>query len=292
MSEAVPGEQAHTAASAWPVLQVPTSWQTLDFISDLHLQLSEPATFAAWQRYMQTTPAQAVFILGDLFEVWVGDDVLELQAAVSTDTDSGFERACVKVIREAAQRLQVFVMHGNRDFLMGEQFAKACQATLLHEPTVLAFADQRWLLSHGDALCVDDADYMQFRTQVRSPSWQREFLAQPLKQRQQIAAELRAQSRSHQRNASSYVDVNAQAARQYLLQAQASTLIHGHTHRPGEHELSSAQHQGLRRVVLSDWDARASPARAQVLRLQLQDTAAANSYRQHSLQRLDLASAT
>jgi UDP-2,3-diacylglucosamine hydrolase len=291
MSKALPGEQAHNAASAWPVLQVPAPWQILDFISDLHLQASEPATFAAWQHYMQTTPAQAVFILGDLFEVWVGDDVLELPAA-ALDTEGSFERNCAEVIREAAQRLQVFVMHGNRDFLMGEHFAKAYQFTLLHEPTVLAFADQRWLLSHGDALCVDDADYMQFRAQVRSASWQQEFLAQPLHQRQRIAADLRAQSRSHQRNATSYADVNAQAARHYLVQAQASTLIHGHTHRPSEHELSSAQHKDLRRVVLSDWDANATPARTQVLRLQLKDASTAKAARQHSLQRLDLASAT
>ncbi len=230
------------------------SWHAVDFISDLHLQASEPATFDAWQRYMQGTPADAVFILGDLFEVWVGDDVLQ---------EHGFEDHCAQVIRQAAGRMAIFFMHGNRDFLVSHDLMATCNATLLADPTVLSFNDQRWLLSHGDALCIEDTAYMAFRHQVRSPDWQRTFLAKPLAERQAIARGLRQQSESLKKSGAEYADVDASAARQLLLQANASSLIHGHTHKPAQHDLG----HGLRRVVLSDWDAAAKPPRAEVLRL-------------------------
>ena len=230
------------------------SWQAVDFISDLHLQASEPATFTAWQRYMQTTPADAVFMLGDLFEVWVGDDVLQ---------ERGFEHQCAQVIEQTAARVPTFFMHGNRDFLVGSGLMTACNTTLLHDPTVLSFNDQRWLLSHGDALCLDDTAYMAFRQQVRSANWQQAFLAKPLAERQAIARGLRQQSEARKQTGAGYADVDAEAARQLLLQANASTLIHGHTHKPASHDLG----KGLQRVVLSDWDATANPPRAEVLRL-------------------------
>ena len=230
------------------------SWQAVDFISDLHLQASEPATFTAWQRYMQTTPADAVFMLGDLFEVWVGDDVLQ---------ERGFEHQCAQVIEQTAAREPTFFMHGNRDFLVGSGLMTACNTTLLHDPTVLSFNDQRWLLSHGDALCLDDTAYMAFRQQVRSANWQQAFLAKPLAERQAIARGLRQQSEARKQTGAGYADVDAEAARQLLLQANASTLIHGHTHKPASHDLG----KGLQRVVLSDWDATANPPRAEVLRL-------------------------
>ena len=131
-------------------LQAPPHWRTLDFISDLHLQASEPATLAAWQQYLQGTLAVALFILGDLFEVWVGDDAL--------DGPGSFEAQCVALLHTTSQRLPVFFMHGNRDFLVGDRFLQRSGATGLADPTVLAFAGQRWLLSHGDAVCVDDLD--------------------------------------------------------------------------------------------------------------------------------------
>ena len=230
------------------------SWQAVDFISDLHLQASEPATFDAWQHYMQTTPADAVFILGDLFEVWVGDDVLQ---------ERGFEDQCAQVIAQTAARVPTFFMHGNRDFLVGSGLMTACNTTLLHDPTVLSFNHQRWLLSHGDALCLDDTAYMAFRQQVRGADWQLGFLAKPLPERQAIARGLRQQSEAHKSSGADYADVDATAARQLLLEANATTLIHGHTHKPASHDLGS----GLQRVVLSDWDASASPPRAEVLRL-------------------------
>lgn len=239
---------------AIPELIAAPTWRAIDFISDLHLQASELATFHVWQQYMQGTPADAVFILGDLFEVWVGDDALQ---------SGSFESQCADVIRQTAERVPVFFMHGNRDFLVGSALMGLCHTRLLDDPTVLIFEGQRWLLSHGDALCIDDLPYMQFRAQVRSPEWQQAFLAQPLAERQAIARGLRQQSEARKQSGAEYADVDSQAARQLLHDAHSRTLIHGHTHKPAEHDLGDS----MRRVVLSDWDADAKPARAEVLRL-------------------------
>jgi UDP-2,3-diacylglucosamine hydrolase len=154
-------------------------------------------------------------------------------------------------------------MHGNRDFLVGSSLMAACNTTLLHDPTVLSFNDQRWMLSHGDALCLDDTAYMAFRQQVRSADWQQAFLTKPLAERQAIARGLREQSEARKKSGAEYADVCAQAARLLLLQADATTLIHGHTHKPATHDLGN----GLQRVVLSDWDAAAKPPRLEVMRL-------------------------
>ena len=237
-------------------LIAPSHWRTVDCISDLHLVASEPATFAAWQRYMAETSADAVCILGDLFEVWVGDD------AVAADP-GGFDAACMEVLRAAAGQRPVYFMHGNRDFLVGRAGLAACGVALLNDPTVLQFAGQRWLLSHGDALCLDDTDYLQFRALVRSPQWQTEFLAKPLAERQQIARGIRSQSEQRKRSGAIYADVDTTAARDWLQAAQAPVLIHGHTHRPARHDLGD----GLQRWVLSDWDLAATPPRGEALRL-------------------------
>ena len=233
------------------------AWQAVDFISDLHLLASDLQTFAAWQSYMQCTAADAMFILGDLFEVWVGDDVLQAK---------GFESQCVEVIQLTAKRMRVFFMHGNRDFLVGSSMMNACNATLLADPTVLSFNQQRWLLSHGDALCIDDTDYMAFRSQVRSAQWQKTFLGKPLAERQAIARGMREQSDARKSLIANHADVDKTAARQLLQQAQCMTLIHGHTHKPAVHDLGS----NLQRVVLGDWDASGTPPRAEVLRLSAQ----------------------
>jgi UDP-2,3-diacylglucosamine hydrolase len=242
------------ALPACATLAAPPGWQTVDFLSDLHLQASDPATFDAWQRYMQRTPADAVFILGDLFEVWIGDDA----AAVP-----GFASDCAAVLSAASLQKAVFFMHGNRDFLVGEAFMRRVGAQLLDDPTVLAYAGQRWLLSHGDALCLADTDYLQFRAQVRSPGWQQQFLARPLPERNAIARHLRSESEARKPPAAGYADVDTAAADAWLDAAEASTLIHGHTHRPAEHWLRD----GRRRIVLSDWDAGATPPRLEALRL-------------------------
>ena len=229
-------------------------WRTADFISDLHLQPGEPATFDAWRRYMRETPADALFILGDLFEAWVGDD-----AALAP----GFEADCATVLRATAQRLQLFFMHGNRDFLVGRGFIAACGATLLQDPTVLDFTGSRWLLTHGDLLCLDDSDYLNFREQVRAPAWQREFLARPLAERKAIAGAMRSQSEARKHSGAAYADVDTPAAQAWLDAARAQTLIHGHTHRPASHALDNRR----QRFVLSDWDAAAMPPRLEAVRL-------------------------
>ena len=240
-------------------LQAPAAWATVDFISDLHLRAEEPATFDAWANYLRSTPADAVFLLGDVFEVWVGDDVLRDPTA----QDECFEARCAHEMAAAAQRLSLFFMHGNRDFLVGQALMTGCGATLLADPTVLDFDGQRWLLSHGDALCLDDTEYLEFRRQVQQSAWRDAFLAKPLAEREAIARSLRTQSEARKHSGATYADVDNAAARQWLQAAGALTLIHGHTHRPATHDLG----HGLQRVVLSDWDAAATPPRAEVLRL-------------------------
>ncbi len=242
-------------------LAAPAAWRTVDFISDLHLHADEPATFAAWRQYLGNTPADAVFILGDLFEVWVGDDAVS--ADFLSHPEASFENRCAGALCQAASRRALFFMHGNRDFLVGQPFMASCGVSLLDDPTVLAFAGQRWLLTHGDALCLADTDYMQFRQQVRAKVWQQAFLARPLAERQAIARDMRRQSEARKLSGVAYADVDARAARQWLDAAQARTMIHGHTHKPARHDLG----EGCSRVVLSDWDAQALAPRADVLRL-------------------------
>jgi UDP-2,3-diacylglucosamine hydrolase len=237
-------------------LLAPASWRMLEFISDLHLQAAEPETFEAWRAYMAQTTADAVFILGDLFEAWVGDDMAH---------EPGFAADCASVLQATAAHAAVFFMHGNRDFLVGDGFLRNCRTVLLEDPTVLSFAGRRWLLTHGDALCLADTEYLQFRQQVRAPAWQRDFLSKPLPERKAIGRALRQQSEDRKQSGAEYADVDTAAARAWLDAADAQTLIHGHTHRPADHLLDASTRRS--RTVLSDWDAHATPARQQVLRL-------------------------
>ena len=241
-------------------LHAPAHWRVVDFISDLHLQASEPLTVQAWEDYLVHTQADAVFMLGDLFEVWVGDD-----GQVGDDEDSCFERECIEVMQTAGTQRALFFLHGNRDFLLGAAAAQRANCTLLDDPTTLVFGGQHWLLSHGDALCLDDHEYLAFRAQVRTEAWQQAFLAQPLAQRRQIARGMRQHSEERKRSGETYADVDASMAREWLQHAQAHTLIHGHTHKPADHILGP----GLVRHVLSDWDLAAQPTRAEVLRLRI-----------------------
>lgn len=203
---------------------------------------------------MAGTQADALFILGDLFEVWIGDDALDAP---------GFEADCAAVIRATAQRLPVFFLAGNRDFLVGERLARDTGMQLLADPTVLLFGTRRWLLSHGDALCIADTEYMAFRAMVRAPRWQQEFLALPIDKRRAIARGMRADSEEMKRGERVYADVDAPTALDWMRAADAATLVHGHTHKPGEHVMDGAHS----RIVLSDWEAQASPPRLQALRI-------------------------
>ena len=239
---------------AFPELAAPAGWARVDFISDLHLHEGAPATFEAWRRFMASADADALFILGDLFEAWVGDDAAD---------EHGFAADCAAVLQATAQRLPVFFMHGNRDFLVGDTLMRSTRVTLLPDPTLFKFAGERWLLSHGDLLCVDDTDYQAFRATVRDVQWQQQFLAQPLARRNEIARGMRDESERRSHAGTEYADVDAAMAVRWLRQADASTLLHGHTHRPGEQALDA----GMRRIVLSDWDADARPPRLEVLRL-------------------------
>ena len=236
-------------------LLAPSRWRRIDFISDIHLDEGDLPTFEAWKHYLQTTDADALFILGDLFEVWVGDDVL--------GAGSAFQTECVSVLRQAAQRLDLYIMCGNRDFLMGAALMQACQATALADPSVLTFAGHRILLTHGDALCTADTDYQAFRQTVRSASWQADFLSKPLAERQAIARSIRSQSESRKQTGAPYADVDPVAASALLAEADASVMLHGHTHQPGDHALAD----GRRRLVLSDWCLGTEPPRADRLQL-------------------------
>lgn len=228
-------------------------WQCIDFISDLHLASDTPRTFEAWSHYLLHTPADAVFMLGDLFEVWVGDDARE----------SGFERDAVSVLRRASAGRMLAFMVGNRDFLVGDATLRDARVIGLSDPTVLLAFGQRVLLTHGDALCLADVEYQRFRTEVRSIAWRSRFLGLPLAERRRMARSLRDASEARKREtpAHDWADIDVATAVQWLCAASAPTLIHGHTHRPGSEELAP----GYRRHVLSDWDLEHG-ARAEVLR--------------------------
>jgi UDP-2,3-diacylglucosamine hydrolase len=269
-----------STTSRFAELQAPAHWQVVDFISDLHLQSTEPATAQAWRDYLAATPAQAVFLLGDLFEVWVGDDGPE-----GDDEDAAFERQCLAHLKRTSERCALYVMHGNRDFLFGASAAQRAGCKLMDDPTVLIWGEERWLLSHGDALCLDDQAYQAFRAQVRAPTWQEKFLSQPLVARRQFARGVRAQSEARKRTEPGYSDVDATMVQTWLQQSQAHTLIHGHTHQPADHTLA----QGAMRRVLSDWDCDATPPRAEVLRLSFAPLRSSNA--RATVQRLPLTEA-
>lgn len=240
----------------------PARWRTVDFVSDLHLGAALPETAAAWRDYVLGTTADAVFVLGDLFEIWVGDDARERP----------FEFETAAVIARAAASRSVFFMAGNRDFLLGAGMLEACGMQPLPDPTCLEAFGLRVVLTHGDAWCLGDAPYQAFRRMVRSEPWQRDFLARPLAERLAIAAGMRERSEERRRfDGDAGADVDAATALACLRECGAAVLIHGHTHRPGSAPIAGSD---VVRHVLSDWDLddRARP-RAEVLRLTAQGVA-------------------
>lgn len=263
-----PGSRPSKALPVWqwrpdgpvPVLAPPPGWQRIDLVSDLHLGAHAPATLRAFLDYLERSPADALLLLGDVFEVWIGDDLLE--------APHGPEAEVVAALRQAAQRMALAFLPGNRDFLVGAGFAAAAGCFLLPDPCLLQAGEQRLLLMHGDALCLDDGDYQAFRRQVRDPAWQAAFLARPLAERQALAAGMRGASETRKRQVGpeGYGDLDPAAMNAALEAAHCALLVHGHTHRPATESLGA----GRQRWVLSDWDLEPSqPApRAEVLRLQ------------------------
>ena len=214
------------------------------FISDLHLESEQDPKYRSFQQVLRDAceNGEEVYILGDLVDVWIGDD-----------DDSSFAKALISDLRSCAAQIPIHVMHGNRDFLYRDEFASLTDAILLADPYVLDRDDlpERILLSHGDAYCTSDIAYMQMRNLFRSPAWQNQILGSTLDERRELARSLREQSKaSNELKAENITDVVEAEIERDLLEHDCTTMIHGHTHRPGIHALRN----GTKRVVLGDWD--------------------------------------
>ncbi|MCB1668031.1 MAG: UDP-2,3-diacylglucosamine diphosphatase [Porticoccaceae bacterium] len=210
-------------------------------ISDLHLSPERPDITRAFFQFLQTqaSTAAALYILGDLFEAWIGDDD---PSPLSRDV---IEK--LKILSDTGTRL--YFQHGNRDFMVGKQFARETGATLLPEHAVVTLNEKRVLLLHGDTLCLDDVDYQKFRRKARNPLFKWFVRRLPLKKRQQMAADWRAKSMAANTNkADNIMDVTPAEVERMFAQYHVNTMIHGHTHRPARH-----QHSNGERIALGDW---------------------------------------
>ncbi len=228
------------------------------FISDLHLCADRPALTAVFERYL-AGPARAaarLYILGDLFEYWAGDDDLD---------DPLNTRVAERLAALAGTGCQVSFMPGNRDFLIGADFASRAGLQILAEPARIELGKQAFILCHGDSLCTDDVAYLAFRKQVRNPAWQAQFLGQPLAVRKQIIAGVRMKSEeAKSEKAAAIMDVNADAVAALFREHGFAPLIHGHTHRPAEHRIV-VDAQPCERWVLADWRENDGEASGEVL---------------------------
>lgn len=232
----------------------------IDLLSDLHLSEGSPNALAAFTRHLQASPANAFYILGDLFDAWVGPE--QAQEAIG----QAVGHACLLAARQGKK---VYFMPGNRDFMLDEPTLAAWQVRLLPDPFVLDLGGTRCLLTHGDALCLGDLAYQEFRRKARSTAWQHLFLQRPWPERLAFARQLRAESENAKATKSlADMDIDEAEALRWLATAEADLLIHGHTHRPATHSMST----GKVRHVLSDWhwpsnaDLNEAP-RAEALRL-------------------------
>lgn len=216
-----------------------TTW----FISDLHLHPRRSDLARAFYRFADKKIADSdtLYILGDFFDAWIGDD-----------EDHPFYLAARDKLRSLGERdIDVYFMHGNRDFLIQSGFAKDAGVTLIDDPTSIEIAGKKVLLMHGDSLCTRDAQYMAFRNQVRSNTWQQTVLAIPLEQRRVMAAEMRKKSKSMNSNkAEDIMDVTPAEVDAVIRKFNVDILLHGHTHRPARHKLPDKKE----RIVLGDWD--------------------------------------
>ena len=214
------------------------------FISDLHLDSARPAITAALAEFLGASHhCQRLYILGDLFESWIGDD-----------DDSPIAREVAGLLRDySAAGPELFIMQGNRDFLLGEAFCQKAGAQLLPDPTVVDLYGEPTLLMHGDSLCTLDSDYQKFRQTARNPQWQSELLAHTLDERRALASQLRDMSKMANSNkAQDIMDVTPAEVEKVMRDFGVKQLIHGHTHRPARHEMATGQ-----RWVLGDWDLKA-----------------------------------
>lgn len=232
------------------------------FISDLHLSDERPEITALFSLFLQNDAARAraLYILGDLFEVWLGDDAV-LPA---------YQPVLDGLRALTASGVPVHVMHGNRDFLIGERFVELSGCRLLEDPTVIELDGKRTLLMHGDTLCTDDAEYQRFRTQVRNPDTQRQFLALPINERIAVAKHYRQESRERSRSKTEEImDVNQGAVMDIMRRHGVYQLIHGHTHRPAVHSFTLDNHSA-QRIVLGDWYEQASILRCSLGKCRLE----------------------
>jgi UDP-2,3-diacylglucosamine hydrolase len=216
------------------------------FISDLHLCDARPDINRVFFEFLRgpARTAESLYVLGDLFEYWAGDD----------DLDEPFNRSVAAALAEYSRTgIPLKFMHGNRDFLLDGEFARTCGGTLLDDPHALDLFGASTLLMHGDTLCTDDLDYQKFRIQVRNPKWQKSFLALPLEQRKRQIEAVRETSESEkQRKAPEIMDVNPGAVERVLREHAYPRLIHGHTHRPARH-IHRVDGRSCERWVLADW---------------------------------------
>ncbi len=216
------------------------------FISDLHLEESRPDITAAFLDFLQRQAAGAerLFILGDFFEAWIGDD-----------ERTPLQETVAEALRALSENgTELFLMHGNRDFLIGEAFCQRIGATLLDDPTVVDLYGVPTLLMHGDSLCTADVEYQKFRANMRNPQWQQMILSRPLADRQQMARQLREISMAKNQGKEAYImDVTPEEVVREMEAHQVQRLIHGHTHRPAVHDLT-ANGKPAKRIVLGDWD--------------------------------------
>jgi UDP-2,3-diacylglucosamine hydrolase len=220
--------------------------QEILFISDLHLDQNKPEIIERFLAFLKAraSDARALYILGDLFEVWLGDD----------DEASAFLEV-FDALKDFSSRAELFFMHGNRDFLVSQNLSAKLNMTLLTEPKLVQLGKQKIALMHGDLLCSDDVDYQNFRKLVRQPEWQQNFLNKPLSERQSIADALRKESAlAMNQKTNQIMDVNQQTVETTFDELGIDILIHGHTHRPAVHQLS----KNRKRIVLGDWQPEAS----------------------------------
>ncbi len=248
--QAPPSQQAHANRVA---LSNPV------FISDLHLSEQTPRSLEAFVHFIKDIAPQfsELLILGDLFEVWIGDDA-----------QSPVAKAVIHALAELHRRgIQIDIMHGNRDVLIGQGFCEATGARLLADPTQASIGHLKVLLSHGDAWCLEDTAYQAFRQQVRNPTWQSAFLSQSREQREAFARQARAHSEAAKQGKSEAImDVSPEAITQAFIAHGVTHIIHGHTHRCARHD-SHLQGLARQRWVLPDWDFENSPARGGYLRV-------------------------